>query len=51
MKQPTIRERLAVIEAMFTNHLKHHENIIKWYLAPTLVGIVIAIGISILKWK
>lgn len=41
MKADTIKERIAVLETLMTNHLHHHEIWLKGFIIPLLV---LAIG-------
>ena len=50
MRKITLGERLAVIETLMGNHLKHHESLLKWLLCPIAVGVVLTlIGVYCIK--
>lgn len=40
MKNSRITERLAVVETLLKNHLKHHEMALKFVIFPILAGVV-----------
>lgn len=51
-KDSTVKERMAVIETLLTNHLHHHELYLCYVLLPLLVtGIVSAGGIVFVAAK
>jgi len=51
-KDATVKERMAVIETLLTNHLHHHELYLCYVLLPLLVtGIVSAGGIVFVSAK
>jgi len=41
-KESTLKERMAVIESLLTNHLHHHEVYLTCVLFPILVGVVLS---------
>jgi len=46
---PTIRERLVVLEVLIKNHLKAHGKAEKYLLFPILVGVAILLVKAFLK--
>lgn len=46
----TILERLARLEVLLSNHLQHHDTLLKWVLSPILVGVtLVVVKLYILK--
>ena len=42
-KKMTISERLVRIETLLSNHLKHHDTILKFVMCPIIIGIVMTV--------
>jgi hypothetical protein len=49
-KDLTIKERLAILEELFTNHLHHHEFYLKVCMFPILIGIVMLVGERVINY-
>ena len=49
MAKPTITERLIKLEVLMTNHLKHHESWMKFFLFPILVIVLGSFVLQLLK--
>ena len=47
-ERPTLRERMAVLETLMKNHLKHHETRDRWMMG-ILSGLVIGIVLLALR--
>jgi len=45
---PTLRERIAIIETMLGNHIKHHDKRDKWMMG-ILSGLVIGVILLALR--
>jgi len=37
-KEVELFERLSNVEVLLTNHLKHHETLVKFFVAPIVTG-------------
>jgi hypothetical protein len=37
----TVKERLAIIETLLTNHLEHHKTWLTMFIIPILVGVIL----------
>ena len=49
-KKCTITERLVRLEVLMANHLKHHENLLKYFIAPILVGVLLILA-KVVFWS
>jgi len=49
MKNLTITERLIKLEVLMTNHLRHHEGWIKFFLFPILVLVSVSFILQLTK--
>ena len=43
-KKLTITERLITLEILMKNHLEHHKNLLKYFIAPIMVGIILILA-------
>jgi len=43
-KKLTLSERITKLEVLMCNHLKHHENLLKYFVSPIIVGLLIIIA-------
>jgi len=43
-KKLTLSERITSLEVLMKNHLKHHENLLKYFVSPIIVGLVLILA-------
>jgi len=49
-KKCTVTERLVRLEVLMSNHLKHHENLLRYFIAPIIVGLMLIL-VKLFFWS